>query len=128
MVATFNCPALPERYEFLRQLGNVFLVRPEILKSYITENYLGRIESQLLRPYLAQRSDWVQFEKGFDGPGEEIAGTEAKGFKERLGVSRLSTMMKELEGLRIGDGISVGSSLSGGFSLASRASRAFAGS
>ncbi len=37
--------------------------------------------------------------------------------------------MKELEGLRIGDGIgNMGSGLSGGFSLASRASRAFGSS
>jgi len=126
MISTFKSPPLQERFEFIRQLGNVFLVRPEILKSYITENYLGRIDSQLLRPYLAQRSDWGQFEKGFDGPnnavGEEVTGTEGRGgFKDRLGMSRLSTMMKELEGLRLGDGMSMSSGLSGGFSLASRA-------
>jgi len=130
VIATFNCPALPERFEFIRQLGNVFLVRPEILATYITDNYLGRIDSELLQPYLAQRSDRGLFEKTADGTGgEEIAGPEAKGFRERLGVSRLSTMMKELEGLRIGDGIgNMGSGLSGGFSLASRASRAFGSS
>ena len=69
MMATYNVPALSERFEFIRQLGNVFLIQPDILKSYITEGYLGRIDTALLRPYLAQRSDWGQFEKGFDGPG-----------------------------------------------------------
>ncbi len=84
VIATFNCPALPERFEFIRQLGNVFLVRPEILATYITDNYLGRIDSELLQPYLAQRSDRGLFEKIADGTGgEEIAGPEAKGFRER---------------------------------------------
>ena len=120
MMATYNSPALNERFEFIRQLGNIFLIQPDILKSYITEGYLGRIDTALLRPYLAQRSDWGQFEKGFDGPGgvngEEIgAAAESKKLKDRLGVSRLSTMMKEMEGLRIGDG--VGGGFSGGFSF-----------
>jgi len=122
MISTFKSPALHERFEFIRQLGNVFLVRPEILRSYITENYLGRIDAQLLRPYLAQRSDWGQFEKGFDGPaGDDMSGTEAKGFKDRLGMGRLSTMMKEMEGLRLGEGMGMSGGFSGGFSLASRA-------
>lgn len=122
MIATFKLPPLHERFEFIRQLGNVFLVRPDILKSYITENYLGRIDSQLLRPYLAQRSDWGQFEKGFDGPNlDDAGGTEGKGFRDKLNISRLSTMMKELEGLRLGDGMSMGGGFSGGFSLASKA-------
>lgn len=120
MVATYNSPALNERFEFVRQLGNVFLIQPDILKSYITEGYLGRIDAALLRPYLAQRSDWGQFEKGFDGPGgsnaEEVgSAAESKKLKDRLGVSRLSTMMKEMEGLRLGDGS--GSGFSGGFSF-----------
>lgn len=114
-VSSFGIPALHERFEFIRQLGNVFLVRPEILKSYITENYLGRIDSSLLKPYLSLRSDWGQFEKGFDSeiiPDETIQG---HGLKDRFG--RLSVMMKELEGLKV-EGISMGipSSLTGTFS------------
>ena len=109
-IATFNMPALSERFEFIRQLGNVFLIQPDILRSYITENYLGRIEPALLRPYLAQRADWGKEEKVFEGLFGEDG--EGKGFKDRLGVSR---MMRELEGLRIGDG--AGSAFSGGFSF-----------
>lgn len=100
-IATFGMPALHERFEFIRQLGNVFLVQPEILKSYMSENYLGRIESQLLRPYLAQRSDWAQFERKFDGD-DTATELEGKGLKERFGVGRLGSMMKDLEGLRLG--------------------------
>jgi hypothetical protein len=105
-VSSFGIAALHERFEFIRQLGNVFLVRPEILKSYIAENYLGRIDASLLKPYLAQRSDWGQFEKGFNdgtelGTTEEVSGTDGKGFRERFGVGRLSVLMKELEGLNL---------------------------
>jgi exocyst complex component 5 len=105
-------PALSERFEFIRQLGNVFLIQPDILRSYITENYLGRIEPTLLRPYLAQRADWGKEEKALEGLFGEEGEQEGKGFKDRLGVSR---MMRELEGLRIGDG--GGSAFSGGFSF-----------
>ncbi|THH12213.1 hypothetical protein EW145_g135 [Phellinidium pouzarii] len=132
LIATFDCTALPERFEFICQLGKVFLIEPEILKSYITESALARIDMHLLRPYLAQRSDWPTIEKGFDGQGVGavdgvdigIGGSafggvaETKGFRDRLGMSRLSTMMRELDGLRIGD--AVGSNLGGGFSFTNR--------
>lgn len=125
-IATFGVPALHERFEFLRQLGNVFLVRPEILKSYITENYLGRIDASLLRPYLAQRSDWGQFEKGFndtEGDTEDGGATsQVRGLRERFGVGRLSVMMKDLEGLRLSEGIpAMPSGFTGGFTITSRA-------
>ncbi|KAI0637961.1 exocyst complex protein [Trametes polyzona] len=108
-IDTFSIPSLHERFEFIRQLGNVFLVRPEILKSYITEGYLGRIDSNLLRPYLAQRVDWGQAEKGFNdasdvggggGGGAGAQGPEGKGVRDRFGMGRLSMIMKDLEPLR----------------------------
>ncbi|KAJ6628866.1 exocyst complex protein [Mycena sp. CBHHK59/15] len=126
-IATFGIPALHERFEFIRQLGNIFLVRPEILKSYITEDYLGRIDSSLLKPYLALRSDWGQFEKGFnDADGAEDVGAGRRGLKDRFG--RLSVMMKELEGLKLeglklSEGLvmpSIPSSFTGGFSISTR--------
>lgn len=128
-VRSFGIQALHERFEFIRQLGNVFLVRPEILKSYITENYLGRIDSSLLTPYLALRSDWGEFEKGFNNEADGGGETESRGLKDRFG--RLSVMMKELEslkaeGMKIGEGITIGipamltipTSLAGSFSMA----------
>ncbi|KAF8969479.1 exocyst complex protein [Flammula alnicola] len=117
-VSSFGIPALHERFEFIRQLGNVFLVRPEILKSYITENYLGRIDSSLLKPYLSLRSDWGQFEKGFDSEAIPDAAGQGHGLRDRF--TRLSVMMKELEGLKV-EGLSMGmpaipSGLTGTFS------------
>ncbi|KAI0663197.1 exocyst complex protein [Cubamyces menziesii] len=102
-IDTFSIPSLHERFEFIRQLGNVFLVKPDILKSYITEGYLGRIDANLLRPYLAQRSDWGQAEKGFNDAGDGGAGAQeadGKGMRDRFGMGRLSMIMKDLEPLR----------------------------
>ncbi|KAG9074780.1 Exocyst complex component 5 [Ceratobasidium sp. UAMH 11750] len=121
-ISTYGIPALDERYEFLRQLGNIFLVPAQTLKSYVTERYLGRIDAQLLRPYLAQRSDWNEFERGYDGE-EPAAGTaEVSGgvLRERLGVSgRLAAVVRELDSLRSGDesGGSVSQRNSGVFGL-----------
>ncbi len=125
-IATFSIHALHERFEFIRQLGNIFLVQPEILKSYITENYLGRIEPALLRPYLAQRSDWGHVEKGFTDESEDVSGRAGpKGLRDRFGMGRLSMMMKDLEGLRLGDSVQMGmsalpSGFAHGFSISSR--------
>jgi len=125
-IASFGMPVLDERFEFIRQLGNVFLVRPEVLKSYITEDTLGKIDSRLLRPYLAQRSDWGQF--GYDSvaPGQPATEStdfgsanegEVKKLRERLGMGKLSNMMKELETLKTyaaNASVGIGGSGSGG--------------
>jgi hypothetical protein len=124
VIGTFDLPPLHERFEFIRQLGNVFLVRPEIVKSYITENYLGRIDPTLIRPYLTQRSDWSYIEKGLNA-GLEMTddGVEGRGLTERLGMGRLSMMMKEMEGLKLTENIpmpALPSGLAGSFSISSK--------
>lgn len=114
-VSTFSIPALDERYEFLRQLGNVFLVPAQSLKSFVTESYLGRIDAQLLRPYLAQRSDWNETERGYDGEvsATGAAETSGRGLRERLGVTgKLAAVVRELDNLRVGDEANNGGSAS----------------
>jgi len=124
-VATFRIPSLSERFEFIRQLGNVFLIQPDILKSYITEGYLGRIDASLLRPYLCQRTDWTQFGSKFyeeddtlgefnshdsKDPGAGGKGGTVGNLKDKLGMNRLSMMVRDLESLRLsgeGGGMSV---------------------
>lgn len=120
-ISSFGIPVLHERFEFIRQLGNVFLVRPEILHSYITENYLGRIDATLLKPYLAQRSDWGQVEKGFNNIAgiEDDSPLDGKGLKERFGIGKLSTIVKDLEGMKLIEGR--GMLIPGSFSIATRA-------
>lgn len=64
-IATFSIPTLNDRYEMLRQLGNVFIVQPDILKAYLNESYLARIENSLLRPYVMQRADYGDLSRRF---------------------------------------------------------------
>lgn len=75
-MSRYGVPAVNERFDMLRQLGNSFIVQPNVLKSYMTESHLGRIDPRLLRPYLAQRSDYSQFSRSLnldDGlPPEDV--------------------------------------------------------
>ncbi|KAI8388105.1 exocyst complex component Sec10-like protein [Radiomyces spectabilis] len=58
VIRMFNIPALNDRFEMLRQLGNIFLVKPEILRSILSEGYLARLGSDVLLPYLEKRVDF----------------------------------------------------------------------
>lgn len=95
-MASFSIPMLNDRFEMLRQLGNSFIVQPNVLKSYMTESHLGRIDARLLRPYLAQRSDYSTFSRSLsleDGTSDEVVIDKSalSGFKGGAG-SRLSAM------------------------------------
>lgn len=95
-MATFSIPLLNDRFEMLRQLGNSFIVQPNVLKSYMTESHLGKIDPRLLRPYLAQRSDYSTFSRSLsleDGTSDELVIDKStlSGFKGGAG-SRLSVM------------------------------------
>ena len=73
-MSAFSLPAINDRFDMLRQLGNSFIVQPNVLKSYMTESHLGRIELRLLKPYLAQRSDYPTFSRSLnldDGPEDQ---------------------------------------------------------
>jgi hypothetical protein len=120
-IATFSLPPLNDRFSMLRQLGNLFVVQPEVLKTFMRESYLGRIDTHLLRPYLAQRVDYGTFSKRFveeEGFGVDmdaatashnaasnggklggyasLGGTTMMGLGSR-GLSRLGGLMKELD-------------------------------
>ena len=106
IVASFNLPLLTERFEFLRQLGNVFLVRPDILKTYITENYLGRIDPALLRPYLSMRSDWSgQFERAWDSGIGLPSETDTNPIVPSLGVAGMDMTWTNVNRLSITRGM-----------------------
>jgi hypothetical protein len=97
----------------LRQLGNSFIVQPDVLKSYLTEGHLGRIDPRLLRPYLQQRSDWSTFAKQFgeeeamaNKTDQDVVGATANGLLKAsrysmgvgaAGMSKLKDMLKEVE-------------------------------
>ncbi|KAJ8330382.1 hypothetical protein BDV3_003129 [Batrachochytrium dendrobatidis] len=63
VIMTFKITLLDERFDMIKELGNMFIVKPENLKSVINEGYLGRIEMQLLHPYLSLRADWAKLSK-----------------------------------------------------------------
>lgn len=78
----FGIPAINDRFDMLRQLGNTFIIGPNVLKSYMTEGHLGKIDARLLRPYLAQRSDYSAFSRSLqldDGGGGGSALSAADG-------------------------------------------------
>ncbi|KAH9821082.1 exocyst complex component Sec10-like protein [Melampsora americana] len=75
-IVKFNIPALNDRFEMIRELGNIFVVQPSILKSYLTESMLGRIDSKLLRPFLMMRADYGDHSKKF---WDEVVGISSNG-------------------------------------------------
>ncbi|KAI9287599.1 exocyst complex component Sec10-like protein [Umbelopsis sp. AD052] len=56
--SSFGIPALNDRFEMLRQLGNIFVVKPEILPSILSKDFLARIDPKALHPYLRMREDF----------------------------------------------------------------------
>ncbi|KAF9357950.1 Exocyst complex component 5 [Mortierella sp. NVP85] len=85
-VKAWNIPSLDERFEMLRQLGNVFLVKPEILPSVMNEGYLAKVDFKSLYPYLQNRVDFKtsKIDKLFEkqntaaGGGESNAGPTSR--------------------------------------------------
>lgn len=57
-IQAFKIPVLNDLFEMLRQLGNIFLVKPEILRSILSEGYLARLDPNMLLPYLEKRVDF----------------------------------------------------------------------
>lgn len=42
----------------LWEVGHLFVVRPENLRSVLAEGHLGRLDAKLIYPYIAQRADF----------------------------------------------------------------------
>lgn len=59
-IATFGLPALNDRFEMLRSLGNLFIVQPSVLKGYMREGHLSKIDERLLHAFLLRRSDYAK--------------------------------------------------------------------
>ncbi|PKI85075.1 Exocyst complex component 5 [Malassezia vespertilionis] len=57
---TFQVQTVSARFEMLRQLGNLFIVQPSVLNSYMREGHLGKIDEALLKPYLLRRQDYTR--------------------------------------------------------------------
>jgi hypothetical protein len=57
-VTQLGIGVLGEKFDLLREIGALFIVKPENLKTAVQEGYLSRIEVQTLHPYLMMRCDW----------------------------------------------------------------------
>ncbi|CAG8462715.1 6134_t:CDS:10 [Diversispora eburnea] len=93
-IASFKVPQLDERLEMLRQLGNLFTVKPEILNSVLNEGYLAKIDVKYILPYLQVRADFKS--AGIDtllgattetGTGERNFNEKAKARLAAMGLS-----------------------------------------
>ncbi|CAG8632806.1 3210_t:CDS:2, partial [Paraglomus occultum] len=57
-IAQYKIAALDECFEMLREIGNLFVVKLDIIPSVLSEGFLSKIEVQHLQPYLAARTDF----------------------------------------------------------------------
>lgn len=58
--ARFKNSAVDSRFETLRELGNVFIVQPQTMKSLIEEGLLARLDRQFLHSFIVNRADYKQ--------------------------------------------------------------------
>ncbi|KAF9091497.1 Exocyst complex component 5 [Mortierella sp. GBA35] len=102
-VKAWNIPSLNERFEMLRQLGNVFLVKPEILPSVLNEGYLAKVDFKSLYPYLQMRVDFKtsKIDKLFEKLNLTASGSNANGNGPASGgtTSRMA-QLEDLAGTR----------------------------
>jgi hypothetical protein len=59
-IMSWKISQLNDRFEALRQLGNIYLVKPENLKTLLEEGTLSRLEPQVLHAFVANRADYKQ--------------------------------------------------------------------
>lgn len=52
-----------ERFDLLREIGSLFIVKPESMRSVVEDGVLSRVEFRLLKPYLQMRWDWSKISK-----------------------------------------------------------------
>ena len=62
-VDAFHIRTLNERFDMLREVSNLYLVKPEILPSILSEGHLGKLEYKMVVPLLASRHDWSKIER-----------------------------------------------------------------
>lgn len=88
-IGTFGIPVLSDRFEMLRQLGNLFIVQASVLKSYMREGHLAKIDERLLRPYLLRRADYAKEVRDLDdGPAPTTPTAATAGAANPFGVGK----------------------------------------
>ncbi|QSL64679.1 hypothetical protein MERGE_001981 [Pneumocystis wakefieldiae] len=57
-IGAWGIPKLNEKFKLLHELGNIFIVRTDILGSLLHQGILGRITLKYLIPYISKRTDY----------------------------------------------------------------------
>ena len=59
VVESWNIQSLSQRYQLLHEIGNIFIVKPDVLRGLVTEGELAGISPRLLLPYFQCREDYT---------------------------------------------------------------------
>ncbi|KAJ3313826.1 Exocyst complex component 5 [Boothiomyces sp. JEL0838] len=63
VVIQFRVENLDEYFNVLKELCNLYIVKPENLRMVLQEGYLGRMELPVLHSYISLRADWSKLGK-----------------------------------------------------------------
>ncbi|KAI9352722.1 exocyst complex component Sec10-like protein [Obelidium mucronatum] len=63
VIQSFRIEPLTDKFEMIRELGNLFIVKPDNLQQVINGGHLSRIDVTLLTPFLMCRVDWNKVQK-----------------------------------------------------------------
>ena len=78
-IRAFGVAQLNEKFEVLRQIGNLFVVRPENIKGLLEEGALSKVDRRVLHSCITMRSDYKSekisqyFEEGTEGGQRVLA-------------------------------------------------------
>ncbi|CAO3622249.1 unnamed protein product [Cunninghamella blakesleeana] len=104
VIQVFKIPTLNDRFEMLRQLGNIFVVKPEILRSILSEGYLARLEPNVLYPYLVKREDFksAQLERklGISANGGASSSANTGNHRDQKSNQRRSLFVNDNKALK----------------------------
>lgn len=62
-ISLLGIAPLIEKFEILREIGSLFIVKPESINSVLEGGILSNVEFKHLRPYLQMRLDWARISK-----------------------------------------------------------------
>jgi hypothetical protein len=63
IITAFNIEILHDQFSCLKEMANLFIVKPENLKAVIMYGYLAKIEMKSIRSILELRQDWAKLAK-----------------------------------------------------------------
>jgi hypothetical protein len=62
-ISLLGISSLIEKFEILREIGSLFIVKPENINSVLEDGILSKMDFRYLKPYLQMRLDWTRISK-----------------------------------------------------------------